>query len=53
MKEQINSFVLGDSIVLGCYLIHCSIDNYAHSKVLANGGLTATVQRDGKRYTTF
>ena len=30
MKEHINSFVLGASIVFGCYLLYCGIDNYAH-----------------------
>ena len=30
MKEHINSFVLGVSIVLGSYLLYCGIDNYAH-----------------------
>ncbi|MBR2195586.1 MAG: SIMPL domain-containing protein [Salinivirgaceae bacterium] len=30
MKEHINSFVLGASIVLGSYLLYCGIDNYAH-----------------------
>ena len=30
MKENINSFVLGASIVFGSYLLYCGIDNYAH-----------------------